>query len=138
VSICRRWTKILCVLLHVRRDILILIDGDEVNPGRDSCLPAWDDGVHGAEVVVLTPALIFIGVEAVESVEADPEALLVSVVDECAKAVVVDFGPFAGVSLSSLFDDVPGVVPPATVGGWMLSEKLCGRDGGFAMVSLLH
>ena len=60
-------------------------------------------------------AQVLFVIDAVEGVEANPQAVLVSVFDERAQAEVVFFRPFAGFVLATLFDDAPGIVPPATV-----------------------
>ena len=111
----------------------VLVGGDEVDTGFDGGFPAGFSRLQGAEVVALAPAVVVFRGEAIDGVEADPEALFVGVGDEGAEAGVVFRGPGAGFALAAFFDDVPGVVPPAAVVRGGGGENLFGgRCGGVA------
>ncbi len=111
--------------------MLVVVGGDEIDTGCDGGFPAGLGGLAGAEVVGFAPALVVLRGEAIDGVEANPEALFMGVIDEGAEAGVVFGGPGAGLALAAFFDDVPGVVPPAAVvGGGCGEDHFGGRCGG--------
>src|SRR6184192_988403 len=99
-------------LMHQSRQILILIGGDEVDSGFNSCLPPRLDKLTGTEVVRGPPASIVSGRETVQRVEPDPEAELVRVIHQRAKARGAGRCPLAGAGLAASLHRVPGIIPP--------------------------
>src|SRR5664280_453029 len=97
------WPKFLRSLLQVWSQILILVGGDEIDTCCDCGFPSRNYGVPRTEVIVLSPALILCRSEAVEGIETYPVTQLMRMIHQCAEALIVRWGPFAPVSLPTLF-----------------------------------
>jgi len=65
-------------------ELLVLVAGDVIHACGKCCVPALLDCSEGAEIVAMEPSIAteFLFRSAIESVEANPQALLMRVRDE--------------------------------------------------------
>src|ERR1035437_7618714 len=69
------------VLLHVLREVLVLVGGNKVDARSDRCLPAQNHCLLRSEVVAVPPSLIFSGSKTIQGIETNPVAHLVCMID---------------------------------------------------------
>ncbi len=91
-------------LVEEGAEVFVLVGGDEVDAGGEGGFPAEHGGIFGPEVVAGCEAFIFGGGEAIERVEANPEAEMVGAVDESPEAAGIGGCPLAGAGLAAVFD----------------------------------